>query len=344
MEQSLWKYLKNSHKPIVLYGMGDGADKIIKVLESRGIEYRGVFATDGFVRDKYFHGLKLSSYAALKEKFGDMTVLLCFGSARPEVLENIKRISAEQELYAPDVPVCGGGLFTEEYYAEHEKDFEYVFSRLADKKSKETLECMINYKLSGKPEYLYRCEASPLEPLGFLGHSKKENYFDLGAYNGDTVTEFVTRFPDYNSITAVEPDGRNFRKLSAAAEKLRNIKTVNACVSDTDGTAAFSMRGGRNSRAGGTDTIPSVTVDSLAENTDVSFIKMDIEGAECAAISGAENTIRIKMPKMQIACYHRTGDLTDIPMAVDRINPDYKIYLRHFSCLPAWDTNYFFIP
>ena len=51
MEQSLWKYLEKSRKPVVLYGMGDGADKIIKVLESRGIEYRGVFATDGFVRD-----------------------------------------------------------------------------------------------------------------------------------------------------------------------------------------------------------------------------------------------------------------------------------------------------
>ena len=74
MEQSLWKYLEKSRKPVVLYGMGDGADKIIKVLESRGIEYRGVFATDGFVRDKYFHGLKLSSYSALKEKFGEECV------------------------------------------------------------------------------------------------------------------------------------------------------------------------------------------------------------------------------------------------------------------------------
>ena len=126
--------------------------------------------------------------------------------------------------------------------------------------------------------------------------------------------------------------------------KLRNIRTVNACVLDTDGTAAFSMRGGRNSSSGGTDTIPSVTVDSLAENTGVSFSKMDIEGAECTAIAGAAKTLMQKKPKMQIACYHRTGDLTDIPMAVDRINPDYKIYLRHFPCLPAWDTNYYFIP
>ena len=82
MEQDLWRYLKTVRKPIVLYGMGNGADKIIKVLKDFGIEISGVFATDGFVRDKYFHGFKLSSYSELKEKFGEMTVLLSFGSGR----------------------------------------------------------------------------------------------------------------------------------------------------------------------------------------------------------------------------------------------------------------------
>lgn len=52
----LWDYLKGAKKPIVLYGMGNGADKIIKVLEDRGIEYKGVFATDGFVRENTFTG------------------------------------------------------------------------------------------------------------------------------------------------------------------------------------------------------------------------------------------------------------------------------------------------
>lgn len=130
---NLWEYLKTADKPIVLYGMGNGADKIISVLESYGIKYSGVFATDGFVRDKYFHGLKLTSYDGLKEKYGNMIVLVCFGSARPEVIENIKRIAAEQELYAPDVPVYGGGLFTKEYAKNHRAELEYVYGRLATK-------------------------------------------------------------------------------------------------------------------------------------------------------------------------------------------------------------------
>ena len=105
VKQDIWQYLKTEKKPIVLYGMGNGADKIIKALERVSVKPSGVFATDGFVRDKRFHGMSLTTYSALKERFGDMTVLLCFGSSRPEVLENINRIAAEQELLVPDVPV-----------------------------------------------------------------------------------------------------------------------------------------------------------------------------------------------------------------------------------------------
>ena len=57
-----------------------------------------------------------------------------------------------------------------------------------------------------------------------------------------------------------------------------------------------------------------ISVDAL--NGDFSFIKADVEGSEVQMIKGAENTILRCRPKMQIACYHRTGDLTDIPQAV----------------------------
>lgn len=93
-----------------------------------------------------------------------MIVLLSFGSARPEVLENIKRIAAEQELYAPDVPVYGEGLFTKEYAIRHKKELEYVYGRLEDELSRRTFENVIKYKISGKPEYLFNCETDVNEP------------------------------------------------------------------------------------------------------------------------------------------------------------------------------------
>ena len=341
---NLWEYLKTADKPIVLYGMGNGADKIISVLEFYGIKYSGVFATDGFVRDKYFHGLKLTSYDGLKEKYGNMIVLVCFGSARPEVIENIKRIAAEQELYAPDVPVYGGGLFTKEYAKNHRAELEYVYSRLADEKSRETFKNVIEYKITGKPEYLFACETDTDEPYeSFLRLSDNERFFDLGAYNGDTVSDFVGRTGSYGSITAVEPDPKNFKKLTRFAEELQDIRLINACISDKSGEKSFSVHGGRNSTAGIGELIRSVTVDSLSEAAPPSYIKMDIEGSEREAIKGAENTIKVYKPKMLISCYHRTEDLFKLPIEVDKIRNDYKLYLRHFPSVPAWEMNYYFI-
>lgn len=344
-EKELWKYLKNSSKPIVLYGMGNGADKIINVLNSYDISFSGVFASDGFVRNKEFHGHKISSYDLLKQKFGDMIVLLCFGSSRDEVIENIKRISQEQELYAPEVPVIGGGLFTEEYLNSNLDALNEVYNSLADEKSRETFEDIINFKLSGKIDYLFHCEVSEAEPYeSFLKLNKKEDFLDLGAYNGDTVKDFLSRVKEYNSIIAVEPDEKSYRKLSLNMKDTKNVVCVNKCISSFSGKGNFGMYGGRNSTvaSNGRET-EFITVDSLLKGKPVSYIKMDVEGQEAEAIKGARETILKCKPKMLISCYHKTDDFLKLPKAVNEIRGDYKIYLRHFSSVPAWDTNFYFI-
>ncbi len=345
MERELWKYLKTVEKPIVLYGMGNGADKIIRVLDDYGIKFDGVFASDGFVRDKLFHGHKISSYADLKEKFGDMVVLLCFGSERPEVIANVKRIAAEQELYAPEVPVIEGGLFTKEYYEQNKSEFDWVYGHLADGISRKTFINTIKYKISGKIDYLFDCEVSGDEPYeSFLQLGECESFLDLGAYTGDTVADFVRRVENYSSIIALEPDKKSYKKLILNTEGLKNITAINAAVSDSDKKALFGMRGGRNSGVSdGKTEIDFLTVDSISKENDITYIKMDVEGEELRVIKGAQETIKKMKSKMLISCYHRTEDLITIPKAIYNIRCDYKIYMRHFSSLPAWDTNYYFI-
>lgn len=342
MERELWSYLKQTNKPIVLYGMGNGADKIIAVLESYGITFHGVFASDGFVRNKTFHSHKISSYTELKEKYNQMIVLLCFGSSLPDVIENVKRIAAEQELYAPEVPVIGGGLFTKDYYEQNKQAFDFVRNHLADETSVKTFDNILKYKLSGKIDYLFDCEVSADEPYSSFLNLTGENFIDLGAYNGDTVKDFINHDPNYRKITAVEPDTKTFKKLQNNTDDLRDISLVNACVSDKCDILSFGMKGGRNSALSQDGSpLKSITVDSL--NTDASYIKMDVEGAEIDTIIGAKNTIITRKPKMLISAYHRTDDLIKIPQTVLNLRNDYKIYLRHFNYLPAWDTNFYFI-
>lgn len=343
--KDLWNYLKTASKPIVLYGMGNGADKIISVLEKYDIKISGVFASDGFVRKKTFHGFEVTDYKTAKQNFGDMIVLVCFGTSLPDVIANIKRISSEQELYAPDVAVYGDTLFNLEFAQENAERLKHIYSLLADDTSKKVFENAVWYKLTGDIKYLFECETPPEEVYqNLLKLGSGETYFDLGAYRGDTVAEFLSFVSGYKKIVAVEPDFKTYNKLCTATENLKDILNINACISDVLGDTTFNMNGSRGSSIGyGKKVIKSVTVDALSEKFTPTYLKMDIEGAELSALKGAKNTVTQFKPKMQIATYHRSEDLFVLPETVLDFRRDYKIYLRHFPSLPCWDMSYYFI-
>ena len=68
VERDMWQTLASANKPIVMYGMGNGADKILAVFAKYGIEVADFFASDGFVRHQLFHGKTVMSYAEICEK------------------------------------------------------------------------------------------------------------------------------------------------------------------------------------------------------------------------------------------------------------------------------------
>lgn len=346
MERDLWQYLETAKKPIVLYGMGNGADKIINILDERGIKISGVFASDGFVRKKKFHGFPIETYAEIKKRFNEVIILVCFGSSLGGVIENIERISKEQELYAPEVPVYGGGLFTLDYVRQNRDRFEKIYRLLADELSRKTFECIVNYKLSGNIDFLKLCEVSENEPFkNILNLNDKEVYVDLGAYTGDTVKQFTDAVNGkYRKIYAAEPDKKTFLKLKENVADTKDAELINACISDKCGSINFKNRGGRNSAVDKEGVeIACTTVDAILNGNDATYIKMDVEGEEISAICGCEKTVKAYKPKMLISCYHRTDDMLLIPETVFAIRDDYKLYMRHYKYIPAWDTNYFFI-
>ena len=56
---------------------------------------------------------------------------------------------------------------------------------------------------------------------------------------------------------------------------------------------------------------------------------MDIEGSEFAALKGCAETIR----KLTICVYHKPEDIFEIPEYILSLNPDYKMWLRHYTNL-----------
>ena len=350
----LWDYLKTTEKKIVLYGMGDGAEKIKAVLDEIGVSVDGIMASDEFVRGHSFLGFKVKKLSEIEEELGEIIILVCFGTQIPEVMEHILEIAKKHELYAPNVPVVGEGVFNLEYAKAHRDELKKAYDLLADEQSKKVFEDIVRYKLSGKIEYLMHAQTSSEEKFELLNIGIEETYVDLGAYDGDTIIEFLNETTmQFKKIYAVEPDSRNFRKMKRRLYMLGSalIEAYNCGAWNEDTTVMFSMRKGRGNRAEPKDGEPinparfrevkMIKVDSMLHGERATYIKIDVEGAEENAILGAKETITNFSPKLNIALYHRNEDLFKIPLLINSINKKYRLYMRHNPYIPDWDTNLF---
>ncbi|MBQ3013135.1 MAG: FkbM family methyltransferase [Clostridia bacterium] len=351
--KDLWTYLQKSDKKILMYGMGNGADKILSVCERYGIEIADFFASNGFVRGHLFHGKRVLSYSEAKEKYGreNMIILLSFASSLPDVLENIYRVASECELYAPDVPVCGDNLFNYEFYTENKEKFDKTEALLFDESSKAIFRSVVNYKLTGDIGYLKDSHTDFSEVYRLLGADNFECIADLGAYNGDTLREITPFAPNLKTAIAFEPDRRNHKKLSQYAETVENFKITPlklAAWSDR-ATLYFDGSGNRNSSLISGAQMPVTkqpkiveaeadSLDNILDGERVDYIKYDVEGSEKEAILGSLKTIGAHRPALMISLYHRSEDLFDLPLMIHDRFPEYKFYIRRRQYIPAWDT------
>ncbi len=334
--------LQETSLPIFIYGMGDGCLKVLKIFEEYTIPCAGIFASDEFVRDKIFCGHRIHKLSEIEAQVEEFIVVLAFGAGYPELMERLENIASRHRLIVPDMPVFGEGLFTKEYALEHFDRLERVYHLLADEQSKKAFRDVVAFKITGDISLLKGCETPAHEAYEcILKTSCDEIYVDLGAYTGDTVRELLSHTEGrYSRIYAVEPNKRNFRKLSEYAEGMENVTLIHAAAWSENKTLYFSKSGGRmpHPTQEGIETA-AVSVDNVLNGGICTYIKMDVEGSEAEAIEGARETITRHLPKLNIALYHRVGDIFSLPLLIESLAPGYKLYLRHHPYYPAWDTN-----
>jgi len=349
----IWAYLKQTDKPIFIYGMGDGADKMVAVLGRFGIEYAGFFASDGFVRGQVFHDQAVLPFGEVHDRYGDgFIALMAFGSRRPEVIEYVRGIADKCEFYVPELPVTGTQLFTSEFYYAHKSEHDDARAMLCDELSVRVFDEMIRYRLTGSLNILLSDDMSSHEDeaLALIGADMVSTYMDLGAYTGDTIRELL-RFqsevhgtPVLRGIRALEPERHSHKKLTAYLETLAQSGidgiAEQACASDHSGTVEFTQGRGRGSRTGKGITVKCLPPDELCGDGFIpEYINYDVEGAEYSAITGTSAVISAHAPALNVALYHRPEDIFKLPLLVKRINGRYRMYMRRHGGIPGWDLN-----
>ncbi|MCL2035879.1 MAG: FkbM family methyltransferase [Oscillospiraceae bacterium] len=348
----LWDYLKEQSelsRPLVLYGTGDGADKILQVMKQYGLEpdcFTKSGDLGGFKPNEVFAGydvLPLDSIVNKRLKNADFIVLVCFGTDKSDVLERLYSLAKEYEVYVPDVPVVGEGVYTPEYVEENRDKLEKARKLLADEKSKEVFDGWLEYRLSGKPDILEGISSDKSEIYSLLKLNNKEFFVDAGAFKGDTVSEFLAEVGgNFEKITAFEPDVKNYTFMRRKFYALPGEKfcAVNAAAWDEDGTLDFAAKTGRAGSAFSKERVKQVKsakIDTLCGEDKPTFIKLDVEGAESRVLQGAKSIITKQRPKMVVSLYHRVEDMYELPLLIHSYNQRYKFYLRKTRCLPGWE-------
>ena len=344
-EENVWDFLKSDSRPIVLYGMGNGADMVIEKLETIGLEFKAIFASDEFVRGQSFHSKVVVKYSDVENLFDDFIIVMCFAVHDKATLDKVKAMAEKHTLVAPNVPIVNDGVFTREYIDEHDDEFDAAYALLADDFSRKSYIDILNFKVSGKVEYLFGCQKEKSEIYSeYLGINGNEIFMDLGAYDGDTVTEFLNASGgNYKKIYAVEADSKNFIKLTANTKTLDNIECLQLAAWDCRDTLYFEKKKGRNSKlsSAGKTEIQADSVDNILSGKEITVLKMDIEGSEEKALSGAQSTIRKYKPKLYVCAYHRNSDMFALPIKIHTMNSNYKIYFCHHPYIPAWESNFY---
>ena len=334
------KNLINQYQYVVFYGCGIILNRIIdtwRMYIGREIDYCCDRNSEKW--GKFFRGIKCISPQELLEIKDKCALFVTVGDFKPvfKFLTECGFPSVNQ-IYKYD-------MVTSAFLANHEHS-EIVdklcqtYGILSDEQSMKVFDAIINRVFgSGKDIDIMAnvCEENQYFSVDIVKLSNHESFVDIGAFNGDTVKDFVERTQGkFDNVFSFEVDEINFTSLKENVKHMPNhdkITIFNKGIWDSECEIAYSIGNSDSSIGDGEGRGSVVPLDSILRNERITYIKMDIEGAEPQALRGARNIIRTQKPKLAICTYHDFRHLWEIPLYIKELAPEYNIYLRHHTNL-----------
>lgn len=333
--------------PIKRYilGRNESAKKLSKVIEFDAF-------IDDFTDEILFLGKPVLKTEEIEK---NSIVISCSLAIYPlSAIESVKKKGINKILtYLEVVKYSTNNLLTMDFIDKSCIDlknnlgkYEYIYSRMADEYSKKIFSDILNFRKNKDLSYMegYKVDFIGQYFESFLNLKAGEVFIDAGGYDGQTSIEFAKHCPDYKSIYIFEPSAENLELAEENLKNYKNITFITKGLSNKKEILSFDPVAGSASSLSqhGTAEINVDTLDTLVCEK-ISFIKMDIEGAERLAIEGMKNHILNDYPKLAISVYHKSEDFWKIPEQIFTIRDDYDIYMRHYT-EGTDETVMFFMP
>ena len=210
-----------------------------------------------------------------------------------------------------------------------------LIDKLQDEKSIETLKAVIKMRLSWNEEYVNDVVDKDMYFIKELKLTDNEVFVDGGAYDGDTLDDFLMRVVgNFDSVYCFEPGKNQYETLQNRVEKYKykkNIHLYNEGLYSKSEQIGFTGNGTEfhvnNNEQGNKCKV--IAIDGIKIKP--TLIKLDVQGFELEALKGSINTIKKYKPSMAICVYHKMEDILDVVDWINSLKLNYKLYLRHHS-------------
>ena len=337
----------NKYNPIYIYGTGTFAQDVYHVLLNRGFPIEGFI--DHLEKDNpSIHGIKIFTpeSAANARKASEALVVLGLHNYQAHtinIIDRLRKAGFNNILTSTDIYDLFGSdlgtrywLTSREYYFSLAPILYEMHSRLHDENSKEIFRSVIKFRLTGDTADLPEADLiNPYHPTDLPNWKMPLRFVDCGAFDGDTIKDFLKNKIAIQAVAAFEPDLSNYAKLSNYISSHKTeISEANIFPCGVySSTKQFSFETGQGMASSisnkGTTVIQCVALDDAIPTFDPNLIKMDIEGAEYDALLGARRLIAEHTPGIAASLYHRPEHLWQLPMLIESIAPGkYNFHMR----------------
>ncbi len=225
-----------------------------------------------------------------------------------------------------------------EYYRSCKDDIVKGYDIWDDETSRRLYESIIEFRMQGDYSALPDPHPKQYFPDDLPAWKQPLRIIDAGAYDGDTIRELMQTAYPIEAVAAFEPELDNFVKLSEFVRTNPskfgpNVSLYPCAVWSAGKSLSFASGHGEASMISdkGESTIQCVALDEVLPLFSPTLIKMDIEGAEYEALTGAQRLIKEYKPGLAICLYHHPDHIWNIPLLIKNWSLGYKFYIRCHS-------------
>lgn len=217
---------------------------------------------------------------------------------------------------------------------------------LADEHSKYTFKQICNFRQYPSAEHYPQPETYEMyfpPEIPRLYDYPLLRLLDVGAFDGDSLAGFYRRWPDrLAAYTGIEISTQNIaafwqriERLGMSSERIKLIKgavgvpTGRQLMIEENKSATRIKLLSQDEDCPAAQLVDSYDLGVIAAEMDCNVLKMDIEGADSAALLQALPYIIRHTPTLALSVYHQPEDLWQMALSVEQACPGkYLWYLR----------------